>query len=263
MITIRPIAVLLVLALATTSYAASDPPQVGEMVCIPLKTSATGLTWGVSALRNGSPYANITSQVTVNERASFLDGLYEAVWTPGDPGEYQLLFTPSSGSPISWYESIVAHSQGDIYTAIYDSYTGIDNRLTASHGQGPWNAAGSVTVVPFQGSVSYESAALGSDVHVVRGDSVAIPYQAGVDLTGWEVWFGAKANPADTTYSIGPVNITGFITDTASGTGLINLTSSQTDVTPRRYFAEIELRNGEQVLTPLRFYLWLDPDVLR
>jgi len=257
------VTMLMMLALATNAVASSDPPQVGEMICIPLKTSTTGLTWSVSALRDGSIYPNITSQLTVNERASFLGGFYEAVWMPEYPGEYQLLFTPSSGRPLSWYERIAAHSQSDIYAAIYDSYTGIDGRLTASHGEGPWNAAGSVAVVPFQGSISYESAVLGSDVHVVRGDSVVVPYQAGVDLTGREVWFGAKANPADTAYAIGPVDVTAYVTDPVNGTGLINLSTYQTDITPRRYFAEIELRNGSQVLTPLRFYLWLDPDVLR
>ncbi len=120
-----------------------------------------------------------------------------------------------------------------------------------------------VTVVPFQGSVSYESASFGSDVHVVRGDSVSIPYSAGMGLTGWQVWFAAKANPADSAYAVGPVDITAQVTDPVAGTGLIGLSASDTDVTPRRYYAELELRSQGLVRTPLRFYLWIDPDVVR
>jgi hypothetical protein len=100
-------------------------------------------------------------------------------------------------------------------------------------------------------------------VHVVRGDSAAVPYSAGADLTGWEVWFGAKANPADGSYAVPLREITSYVTDPATGGGLINLSPSDTDVTPRRYYAEIELRKEGYVNTPLRFFLWIDADVIR
>lgn len=139
----------------------------------------------------------------------------------------------------------------------------VDTLLTFQHGAGLWSAAGSVVVVPFQGTVSHEAAARAKDVHVVRGDSVAVPYDLDVDLTGWDVWFGAKANPADEAYAVGPLDITAYVTDAPNGGGLINLTPEYTAVVPRRYFAEIELRKTGEVNTPLRFYLWVDADVVR
>src|SRR5512143_1124439 len=39
--------------------------------------------------------------------------------------------------------------------------------------------AGGATILPFQGSVSYETVTQGLDVHVVRGDSASIPYSIG------------------------------------------------------------------------------------
>lgn len=47
------------------------------------------------------------------------------------------------------------------------------------------------------------------------------------------------------------------------GGGLINLTPSDTGIQPRRYFAEVELRGQGETRTPLRFFLWVDADVIR
>jgi len=143
------------------------------------------------------------------------------------------------------------------------NYSGVDVILTATHGTGLWSAAGTVTVVPFQGAASYETVSQGKDVHVVRGDSVAIPYTIGRDITGWTVWFGAKANPSDTVYSIPLREVTAYVTSPATGGGLINLSTADTSATARRYYAELEIRKAGEVNTPLRFYLWVDADVIR
>lgn len=60
-----------------------------------------------------------------------------------------------------------------------EAAAGIDSVLTGSHGTGLWSAAGTVTVVPFQGTVSYETATRSADVHVVRGDSAGGRYGSG------------------------------------------------------------------------------------
>ncbi len=144
----------------------------------------------------------------------------------------------------------------------YVNSTSIDLYLSSKHGTGAWNAAGNVTVLPFQGAASYETVAQGKDVHVTRGDSVAIPYSIGKDLTGWTVWFGAKATPADITYALTPRDITTYVTNPSTGSGLISLSTADTDLPVRKYAAEVEIRNGTDVNTVLKFNLLIDAGVI-
>lgn len=147
--------------------------------------------------------------------------------------------------------------------ATFDNASTVDARLTLKHGSGFWTAAGSVTILPFQGSASHETVTQGRDVHVVRGDSAVVPYSIGKDIGGWTVWFGAKAAPGDEPYAVPLREITGYVTDSPTGAGLIDLATSDTALPPRRYQAEVEIRRGPEVLTPLKFNLWIDPDVIR
>ena len=144
----------------------------------------------------------------------------------------------------------------------YVNSTSIDLYLSSKHGTGAWDAAGNVTVLPFQGAASYETVAQGKDVHVTRGDSVAIPYSIGKDLTGWTVWFGAKATPEDSTYAIQPRDITTYLTNPSTGSGLISLSTADTDLPVRKYAAEVEIRNGTDVNTVLKFNLLIDAGVI-
>lgn len=122
---------------------------------------------------------------------------------------------------------------------------------------------GGVTVLPFQGNISYETVTQGVDVHVVHGDSLTIPYSIGKDVSGWTLWFGAKASLSNTGYSIPLREITSGVTDPSTGSGLINLSVTDTTVPARRYYAEIEMRKPGSVNTVLKFYLWIDQDVIR
>ena len=143
------------------------------------------------------------------------------------------------------------------------NYSGVDRLMTATHGPGLWSAVGNITVLPFQGAASYDTVAQGKDVHIVRGDSVSIPYSIGKNITGWTVWFGAKANPSDDGYSVPLRDITAYVTNVSQGAGLVSLSSADTAVTLRRYFAEVEIRKAGEVNTVLKFHLWVDPDVIR
>jgi len=192
-----------------------------------------------------------------------LTSAYDAAKYSSSQASVDGLGTPAQSSDLASHDTSVKSAIADAHAATDTLVGNIDGALTATHGTGLWSAAGSVTVVPFQGTVSHETAARSADVHVVRGDSAAVPYSAGADLTGWEVWFGAKANPADGSYAVPLREITSYVTDPATGGGLINLAPSDTDVTPRRYYAEIELRKEGYVNTPLRFFLWIDADVIR
>jgi hypothetical protein len=144
----------------------------------------------------------------------------------------------------------------------YVNSTSIDEYLSSRHGTGAWDAAGNVNVLPFQGAASYETVAQGKDVHVTRGDSVAIPYSIGKDLTGWTVWFGAKATPTDIAYALTPRDITTYVTNPSTGSGLISLSTADTDLPVRKYAAEVEIRNGTDVNTVLKFNLLIDAGVI-
>lgn len=192
-----------------------------------------------------------------------LTAAYDAAKTASSQASVDALGSPAQAADLTLHDTSVKTAIADAHAATDTLVGGIDGVLTTTHGTGLWSAAGSVTVVPFQGTVSYETATRSADVHVVRGDSAAVPYSAGMDLTGWEVWFGAKANPADGSYAVPLREITVYVTGPATGGGLINLSPADTDVTPRRYYAEIELRKEGYVNTPLRFFLWIDADVIR
>jgi hypothetical protein len=174
---------------------------------------------------------------------------------PADPASSAQLLTRASQASV---DALGTPAQ----SAALEAHDGDIRAELASHGSGLWSAAGTVSVLPFQGSVTSASALLDKDVHIVRGDSVAIPYSVGIDLTGWEVWFAAKAGPADNVYVIEPRSITAYETNPLTGGGLINLTTADTSVPARKYVAEVELRRGAEVKTPLRFYLWIDQDVI-
>lgn len=250
------VAFILCLYFALNAVAASDPPQVGETSNLLLTNTAKNATWTVTAFRNTTS-VNMAGDITFRNLSATQPGSYIAKTTWPAKGETLLYFTPSGGGYVNKYSISVQPQGGSAPTAVQ-----IDAQLSTTHGSGGWGA-GSFTVLPFQGSVSYETALAGADVHVFRGDSVSIPFSIGKDLTGWTVWFGVKANPADTDYAVPLREVTASVTDPSTGTGLINLSTADTDVPSKRYQAEMEIRKDGAVNTPLRFYLWIDSDVIR
>jgi len=143
------------------------------------------------------------------------------------------------------------------------NYSGFDAQLSVAHGTGRWDATGEVSVIGMPGTGSPGMIAQGKDVHITRGDSAAIPYNFDMDISDWSVWFGAKIKPTDTTYAISKRDITADVTDVLTGAGLVNLSTADTAITAKRYYAEIEIRKAGAVNTKLRFYLWIDQDVVR
>jgi hypothetical protein len=222
-----------------------------------LKNASKNVTWTVAALKDNGSYS-LAGSCTFKNNSSFAPGWYEADVTWPAPGEYQLRFVPSSGSEVPYTMSV--QPVGGAAPTVAQ----IDAQLSNTHGAGSWGSApGSFTVLPFQGSVSYETTLAGADVHVIRGDSVSVPYSIGKDITGWTVWFGAKASTSDVDYAVPLREVTASVTDASTGSGLVDLSTVDTDIMPRRYQAELEIRKDGSVNTPLRFYLWIDADVIR
>ena len=239
---------------ALIARAASVPPVAGEKSRYTVFAAANGAAWTAEVFRNGT--AVVPPGVAFKQQTGVETGQFEASITWPAPGYYLLRFTPSAGNATRYTEDVVAASAAPTAAQI-------DAQLTGSHGAGPWSAAGGITVLPFQGAASYETVAQSKDVHVTRGDSVAIPYSVGKDITGWTAWFGAKANPADTAYAVPLREVTAYVTDPGTGSGLINLGTADTSAAARKYQAELEIRKAGEVNTALKFNLWIDADVIR
>jgi|GEM_PF-3737502 len=235
-----------------SAKAANDPPQVGDTSHLLLVRTVSGLTWTVT-FKNNNAASSATYTMTDNG-----DGTYDLAVTWPSAGDWLVTAAPAGSNQITTRFSVSVVQPGSSLSA-----TDIDNELTAAHGTGLWNAAGDITILPFQGAASYETVVQNRDVHVTSGDSVSIPYSIGKDLTGWTLWFGVKASPSDTVYAVPLREVTSFMTAPATGSGLINLSVTDTDIAPRRYEAELQARNGDQVNTVLKFNLWIDPVIIR
>ena len=139
----------------------------------------------------------------------------------------------------------------------------VDALLATHHGAGDWQTATEIAVVlkSLQGEIYARTLAAGADVRIMRGDSPVLPFSLGDDFSAWTPWFGAKESTGDTTYAIGPKECSWA--DGSTGKGAVVFTAAETDLPQGRYLAEVELRNGEQRLTPLRFTLVILADVVR
>jgi hypothetical protein len=95
---------------------------------------------------------------------------------------------------------------------------------------------------------------------IVQGDTPRIIFDFGADYSGWTPSFGTKAALADTEYAINPKACT-WIDDT-TGKGYVDLSAAETAIRGK-YFAEIELRNGTQRLTAMKFTLKIIDEVIK
>ena len=117
-----------------------------------------------------------------------------------------------------------------------------------------------VIAAPTIGAVSAASAIRSRELDIIRGDTPTLTFDLGADYTGTEAWYAAKVNPADTEYAIGPIQATW--TDAAHGICTVSLTSAQ-NATVGKFFAELQLRNGDERLTVVQQTLNVKPDVIR
>lgn len=126
----------------------------------------------------------------------------------GDAEVYQDVL-PSSMPGLNW-----THATRKLTSALTDEVT-------------PKDMATAVSVLPFPGSVQASYAKDGQTVEIIQGDSVALPYDLGTDLTGWTVWFAAKTSVTEAAYSIAAKEITASVTDLVNGRGTIPITAAE------------------------------------
>lgn len=103
-----------------------------------------------------------------------------------------------------------------------------------------------------KGAIQVSYAKTGGTVEVVKGDTISIPYgPLGKDITGRKVYFAAKQLLSDSTYKIAVKEITAQITDVATFTGTIPLTSAELNLAAGNYYAEMESRASDGTSTPV------------
>lgn len=120
---------------------------------------------------------------------------------------------------------------------------------------------GSIVALPaMQGQIYTAVAVQSKEVIIIRGDTPRITFDLNHDYTGWTVKFGAKSKPDDTTYVIDVKD--GVWTSAANGEGYVDLTAAET-AEAQKLYAELELRNGDQRLTAIKFILKIIEDVIK
>lgn len=103
-----------------------------------------------------------------------------------------------------------------------------------------------------KGAIQVSYAKTGGTVEVVKGDTISIPYgPLGKNITGRRLYFAAKNNLGDTTYSIAIKEITAQVTSFTTFTGTIPLTTAELALTPGNYYAEVESRDADGLSSPV------------
>ncbi len=196
------------------------------------------------------------------------DGTFKSSgWTTLSVG---LAEADAANLPGLYVKTVLTAAWADGWHQFYGEYTGSPKQYAVAevnlkNGQEFETYLGATTpvsVLPFSGSVQASYAQSGATVEVVKGDSPAIPYDLATDLTGYTVWFAAKKDLSDATYSIAVKEITASVSDIPNGRGTIPLTTAETTLAPGTYAAEIELRKGADVLTAMRFTLRVKGQVI-
>lgn len=265
-------AAIIVITLASSAWAIVASP--GEVVPIREQitsggTGVTGLKPTVKIVRqDGTVMRNMTTMLPKDG----ISGVYGYDYTcPAGTGHYTAYVNTTGIYAVSDEVQIDATNMSG--GTAYVNNTGIEQYLASKHGAGAWGANG-VSILPFQGSVSYAGpVATKSTVRVIQGDTptpqaiitqkingVLVPF----DLTGWSVKWAIKKNMTDTVYVLGPRDITADVQAPATGgVAAINFQAADTaTLATGLYYGEIKLYKGAQVLTGWQCNLYVDPAVI-
>lgn len=116
-----------------------------------------------------------------------------------------------------------------------------------------------VTLPVLTGGLYTAVAKQSREVLIMRGDTPTVYFDLNGDYTGWTPYFGAKVYPGDEDYAIALRQVTW--TDDSAGTGYMALTTSDT-ASAGKYHGEIELRNGGEVMTVIKFVIYISQDII-
>lgn len=117
----------------------------------------------------------------------------------------------------------------------------------------------SIIMPALAGTISQSYALSAQVVSLVRGDSTRLTFNLGVDRTGWDPYFAMRVKGSGR-YVV-PEKAASWI-DATLGTGYVDLSAVE-NVVVGTMEAEIELRNGEQRNTAMRFSVNVIDDVVK
>lgn len=93
-----------------------------------------------------------------------------------------------------------------------------------------------------------------ADIFIIRGDTASLDFHVdGVDLTGSTVFFTAKptiSNSADDSDAVIEKTVTSH-SDPTNGDTVIELTSTDTNVTPGNYYYDIQIKDAGGSITSI------------
>ena len=90
-----------------------------------------------------------------------------------------------------------------------------------------------------------------ADIYLIRGDSATINFTANMDITGYTLFFTAKAalpTGSDDSDAAIEVEVTEH-TDPENGITVIPLSATDTNITPGTYYYDIQLVSGDNVIS--------------
>lgn len=199
-----------------------------------------------SAPFTGGAVASVTAPVTVG--------------TNNDKTGYALSVTPPTAAQIdaqltSTHPGNWAATGGT--TTAFVNWTSGESYFAGKHGRGQWGGITLTAPGPANSPVL-----VGQDYHVPKGNSASFSFCAQRDITGLTIKRGAKVKYTDTVYAIPLKDITADVTDALTGTVTINLTTTETNITPRTYLFEVQASSVNTKSTIFRFNLIIDPVVI-
>lgn len=221
--------------------------------------NATGQFWDFVGLTwVGTETADCKVNMTERDDSDTVDSLYAINLTMPSGGPWiQEAVLASSGGVLGVDTTALDAKASDILTESQSHPTLAEIEATT--------VLAKLDTLPIQvmsatkGAIQVSYAKTGGTVEVVKGDTISIPYgPLGKDITGRKVYFAAKQLLDDSTYKIAVNEITAQITDAATFTGTIPLTSAELNLAAGNYYAEIESRASDGTSTPateLKFIL--------
>ena len=189
---------------------------------------------------------------TLSSFGTLVSDVATAVWVAGTRT------LTSIGSIVSDIWSYVTRSLTD-KDGFAPTVGEIDTQLSTTHGAGVWGSASSY-ILPID-IANAKSNVLYNEIYktLTRGDSVLFTFVLNQDCSGWTPYFGIKKNIYDNAYLLEPKELTWVNDDIGSAT--IPLNTTETDLIGE-CVGEVELRNGTDRITVLRYYLTFVKDVV-
>ena len=118
-----------------------------------------------------------------------------------------------------------------------------------------------IIVQPVQGNFDYTSIK-NQRAEIKRASTADIPYSLSQGISGYDVYFGIKKDYRSDTFDVLEKDITAYVSDFATGDGIIPLSATETNLADGDYIGELKLVQGDIIVRPLEFRIRILPIIL-